>query len=347
MVQIASGSTPITEIGEFGLIRGLSNLLKGQRGKIPTALVDVGDDAAIWEPRPGWRQVITTDMLVEGVHFRRDWSTAEQIGHRALAVNISDIAAMGGRPRWAVIALGLRGDEQDRWVYDLYRGAIDLGRRTRLRIIGGDIVSSPRQATISVTVVGEVNPRAELMQRNRAQAGDVIAVTGLLGLAAGGVRMLETGQQRADGAPRMIEAHRKPQPRVFQGMLLAKAGVRCAMDLSDGLLGDLPKICEASDVQAIIEADLLPIPHAVRWSFPDWWDLALRGGEDFELLFTCPPELFDKVTALFIRYGCRPPTRIGTLFEPNPKKPLIQLRRTDRRLEPIEPGAFDHLSAGV
>jgi thiamine-monophosphate kinase len=114
------------------------------------------------------------------------------------------------------------------------------------------------------------------------------------------------------------------------------------MDLSDGLLGDLPKICEASDLQAIIEEDTLPIPHAVRWSFPDWWDLALRGGEDFELLFTCPPMLFDTVTALFVRHGCRPPTRIGVLNEPNPKKPLIQLRRTDRRLQPIEPGAFDH-----
>lgn len=342
MAQIVSGSNPIEEVGEFGLIKGLSNLLKGQRGKIPSPLVDVGDDAAVWLPRPGWRSVVTTDMLIENVHFRRDWSTAEAIGHRALAVNVSDIAAMGGRPRWAVIALGLRGDEQDRWIYDFYRGAIDFGRRYHLRIIGGDIVSSPRQATVGVTIIGELNPRAQIMRRNAGQPGDVIAVTGPLGLAAGGVRTLETGQQRADGAPRMIEAHRKPQPRLLQGLLLARAGVRCAMDLSDGLLGDLPKLCEASNVQAIIEADRLPIPHAVRWGFPDWFDLALRGGEDFELLFTCSPELFERVSALFARAGLHAPVRIGELFAPNDKKPLIQLRRVDRRLQPLEPGAFSH-----
>lgn len=345
MVQTASGSSPVETVGEFGLIRGLSNLLKGQRGKIPTPLVDVGDDAAVWRPRPGWNSVATTDMLIEGVHFRRDWSSAEAIGHRALAVNVSDVAAMGGHPRWAVIALGLRADEQDRWVYDFYRGAIDFGRRYHLRIIGGDIVSSPRQTTIGVTVLGELNPRSQIMRRNAAQAGDVIAVTGPLGLAAGGVRTLETGQQKADGAPRMIEAHRKPQPRLVQGLLLARAGVRCAMDLSDGLLGDLPKLCEASGVQAIIESDKLPIPHAVRWGFDDWFDLALRGGEDFELLFTCSPELFARVRHLFARSGCQAPVQIGLINEPRDNKPLIQLRRTDRRLEPLEPGAFSHFGS--
>jgi len=336
-----SGGKRISSVGEFALIRSISNILASSRVKSSGTLLGTGDDTALWQPRPGRAVAITTDTLVEGVHYRTDWSTAEQIGHRALAVNVSDLAAMGARPRVAVVALGLRGDEMDRWVYDMYRGMLALAGKLHVRIVGGDIVRSPRAQTISVTAIGEVRPGQE-MRRDAAQIGDMIGVTGPLGLAAGGVRLLEQNGGLSDGAPAMKRAHLEPRPQVLAGMLLARAGVRCAMDISDGLLGDLPKICEASGVSALLQQDDLPIPNSLRWNFPDWFDLALRGGEDFELLFTAPPEVFAKAADLFRRFGLRQPTVIGETIAPTPHGPRISMRFVDLHRDVLEPGAADH-----
>jgi thiamine-monophosphate kinase len=182
------------------------------------------------------------------------------------------------------------------------------------------------------------------MRRDQAQPGDIVAVTGPLGLAAAGVRLLTDGRDKVEGAPVMIAAHRLPQPRILHGILLARAGVRCAMDLSDGLFGDLPKIVEASEVTARIDMDKLPIPSALRWTFPDWFELATRGGEDFELLFTAPPEVFERVTTLFRRCRLRPPIPIGTIATPGRKGPEIVMRDMASRRQIIEPGAFDHFA---
>ncbi|MDQ3548363.1 MAG: thiamine-phosphate kinase [Chloroflexota bacterium] len=345
MVQVAGGSNPVSSVGEFKLIDGISKLLASSRVRSSGLALGVGDDTAIWQPRPGRAVTITTDTLVESVHFRRDWSDAQQIGHRALAVNLSDLAAMGSRPRTAVISLGLRGSEQDRWVYDVYRGMLALAQRWHVRIAGGDIVHSPKALTIGVTAHGELRSPEHALRRDRAHAGDIIAVTGPLGLAAAGVRLLSEGRSGIDGAPAMLTAHRLPQPRVLHGMLLARAGVHCAMDLSDGLFGDLPKILHASAVSARVEMDKLPIPSSVRWSFPDWFELGTRGGEDFELLFTAPPEAFERVTMLFRRCRLRPPIAIGTITAPGKDGPALTLRDTALRRRVIEPGAFDHFVA--
>lgn len=334
---------PVSQVGEFELLRSIRNLLGSSRVRSSGMLLGVGDDTAIWQPRPGRTVALTTDVLVEGNHYRADWSTAGQIGHRALAVNVSDLAAMGARPRVALVALGLRGDEPDRWVFDMYRGMLALAGKVHIRIAGGDIVRSPRAQTISVTAIGEVRPGQEL-RRDTARIGDMIGVTGPLGLSAGGARLLETGNKGADGAPAMLKAHLEPRPKVLAGMLLARAGVRCAMDVSDGLLGDLPKICEASGVSALLEQDDLPIPNSLRWNFPDWFDLALRGGEDFELLFTAPPEVFARAADLFRRFGLRPPIVIGEMIAPAPTGPRISMRFTDLHRDVLEPGAFDHFA---
>ncbi|MCO5176786.1 MAG: thiamine-phosphate kinase [Thermomicrobiales bacterium] len=338
---MSGGGKRISSVGEFALIRSISNILASSRVKSSGTLLGPGDDTAIWQPRPGRTVAMTTDVLVEGVHYRTDWSTAEQIGHRALAVNISDLAAMGARPRVALVSLGLRGDEMDRWVYDMYRGMLTLAGKNHLRIIGGDVVRSPRAQTISVTAIGELRPGQE-MRRDAARVGDMIGVTGPLGLAAGGVRLLEQGGDTFDGAPVMKHAHREPRPQVLAGLLLARAGVRCAMDISDGLLGDLPKICEASGVSVLLEQDDLPIPNSLRWNFPDWFDLALRGGEDFELVFTAPPEVFARAVDLFRRFGLRLPIVIGEAIAPTPQGPRISMRFTDLHRDVLEPGAVDH-----
>ena len=347
MVQVASGGSPVSQVGEFKLIDGISKLLSSSRVRSAGVVLGAGDDTAIWQPRPNRATTLTTDTLVENVHFRTDWSDAQQIGHRALAVNLSDLAAMGSRPRTAVISLGLRGREQDRWVYDLYRGMLALAHRSHLRIVGGDIVHSPRALTIGVTAVGELRSPEHAMRRDQARSGDIIAVTGPVGLAAAGVRLLTDGNTRIDGAPSMLAAHRLPQPRVLHGILLARAGVRCAMDISDGLFGDLPKIIGASEVSARVEMDKLPIPSSVRWAFPDWFELGTRGGEDFELLFTASPEAFERVNTFFRRCRLRPPIAIGTVTAIGKNGPQIMLRDASARRHVVEPGAFDHFNAKV
>lgn len=334
---------PVSQVGEFALIGSLSNLIAASRVRSSGVVLGAGDDTALWRPRPGREVALTTDVLVEGVHYRTDWATAGQVGHRALAVNVSDLAAMGARPRVALVALGLRGDEPDRWVFDLYRGMLALAGKLHVRIVGGDVVRSPRAQTISVTVVGEIRP-GQALRRDTARIGDMIGVTGPLGLAAAATRLLEAEDRTADGAPAMIKAHVEPRPKVLEGLLLARAGVRCAMDVSDGLLGDLPKICEASNVSALLEQDDLPIPNSLRWNFPDWLDLALRGGEDFELLFTAPPEVFARAADLFRRFGRRPPIVIGEMIAPAPAGPRISMRFTDLHRDVLTPGAFDHFA---
>ena len=343
-MQTTAGSKLIGEVGEFGLIAGLSNILDSSRVRSTGMVLGAGDDSALWQPRPGRQVAITVDTLVEGIHFRHDWIDAESLGHRALAVNLSDLAAMGARPRVAVVSLGLRGTESDRWVYDLYRGLVALGQRCHTRIIGGDIVSSPAAATISVTAHGEVRP-GRALRRDQAQPLDIVAVTGPLGLAAAGVRILTAGTLRVDGAPAMLRAHRTPQPRVLHGLLLAAAGVRAAMDLSDGLLGDLPKLCAASNVSVLLDEDSLPTPRSVRWGFDDWQELALRGGEDFELLFSADPETFERVQLLFRRFKLAPPIAIGKLSRPKDDGPKVTMRRTDQRRVELQPGAYDHFKA--
>ena len=343
MIQTAAGVRPVSEVGEFALIEGIRKVIGGARVSLPQVTVGIGDDAAVWQPTAGRALAVSTDMLVEQVHFRRDWSEAAQIGHRALAVNLSDMAAMGALPRFAVVSLGLTGRETDRWVFDLYRGLAALGQRWRVQIIGGDIVTSPNQTTISVTAHGEVHP-SRIMRRNTAEVGDVIGVTGPLGLAAGGLRLLTEGTLRRDGAPGMLAAHRTPQPRVMHGLLLSWAGVRCAMDLSDGLLGDLPRICTASDVVANLELSRMPVPQALRWNFADWQEMALRGGEDYELLFTAPPEVFSRVERIFKRFNLQPPTQIGEVVKPRKDKQVLMLRGYDLIRRPLHSGAFDHFA---
>ncbi|MEZ4571864.1 MAG: thiamine-phosphate kinase [Thermomicrobiales bacterium] len=345
MIAISGQRKKISDVGEFGLITGISNLIRASKNNKSAVILGPGDDAALFTTRPGHTATITSDILIEGIHFRHDWSQAESIGIKSMAVNISDIASMGGRPRVAVISLGLKGDESDRWVFEFYRGALRVADQNKCAIVGGDIVASPRATVVSVTIYGEISPRKPPLLRDQARAGDVIAVTGPLGLSAAGARILSDDNLKLEGSPRMLDAHRRPEARMVQGLLLRWAGVRCAMDLSDGLLGDLPKICDASEVQALLYEEKIPVPNSVRWGFSDWFELAMRGGEDFELLFTCPQENFVLVEMLFKRWGCPPPIQIGEILEPRESRAQIQMTRSDRRKMDLDAGAWDHFTA--
>ena len=266
-------------------------------------VVGIGDDCAVLEPAPGARLVATTDLLIEDVHFRRRYAEAADIGWKALAVNISDIAAMGGRPRWALVALACPGGTTPEEIDAFYEGALAVARDHGTAVVGGDTSSSPHGWFVNVTLLGETT-RAVL--RATARPGDVIAVTGTLGRSAAGLAILERDAAPRDVDPdtlaEMTAAHLRPRPRVTEGRWLGAAdGVTAMMDLSDGLATDLGRLCRESDAGATVRLDPLPIAggttrvaaalgrDALAW--------ATGGGEDYELLVTCAADAFPRIAA--------------------------------------------------
>jgi thiamine-monophosphate kinase len=367
----------VRSLGEFALIARLAGALAEVGAASAPDLLGIGDDAAIWSPAPGARSVITTDSLIEGIHFRLDWTGWRDLGHKALAVNLSDIAAMGARPRLAVISLGLTGREPVAGMLDLYRGLGALAARHGLVVAGGDVVASPDRLGLHVTVVGESWPDSagRLLTRDAARPGDLLAVSGPLGLSAAGLALLlekwevgsgklevETTQaalpiepaERAADEPLshfrlptsdFILAHHRPEPRIDYGRALIEAGVRAAMDLSDGLWGDLAKICERSGVAARVEAAALPVPDDLKAQFPDrWLTFATRGGEDYELLFAGAAAALAQLGNLCAERGLPSPAIIGEVLPASPGEPPIRLRHPDGTEEAIGGGAYDHFA---
>ena len=333
----------VRDVGEFELIERLVAALppeaRASKADVPVA---AGDDAAVVRTPSDELQILTTDALIEGIHFRLDWTDWYSLGHKSLAVNISDIAAMGGFPTVAVVTLGLRGDELVSDLEAMYRGMGDLAKRHGVVIVGGDIVRVPDVRLISVTVMGRAREDRVLV-RSGAAAEDVIGVTGTIGASAAGLRILEQ-PERFEGrttADRLVQAHLRPDPRLDAGQLLVEHGASAAMDLSDGLSGDLPKILNASVVSAEIEVGQLPVIAAVRALFPDDWQaLAMRGGEDYELLFTMPNDRWGGFQQAAEAEGVTV-TRVGTIL-PCEVSPQLFVRYPDGEREERPTGAFDH-----
>ncbi len=289
----------VSELGEFGLIDVLAGMVdQSRRDGLPSwqdLIIGIGDDCAAWRARPGEVQLGKIDALFEHVHFTLGTATWRELGWKALAINLSDIAAMGGLPRYAFVNLALPETTEVEHVKDLYRGMIELAEKFGVAIAGGNI-SRAREVSIVVAVSG-VGQEERLMTRAAARPGDQIAVTGAVGGAAGGLRML---MQRLDFDAAATDALRTafltPWPRIIEGRVLVEAGVRCAIDISDGLVADLRHICEMSRVGARLDVDAVPVPPAVRTGFPnDWREMGLEGGEDYELLFAAPPDIMDRV----------------------------------------------------
>lgn len=287
----------VSEIGEFGLIQRLARLVE----TAPASALElgIGDDAAIWRVSSDRLHIATTDALVEGVHFDLATTSWLDLGWKALAVNVSDIAAMGGAPRYALVTLGLTGGLPAANLEELYRGMREHCLEYDLSVVGGDVVSSPT-TFINVTVVGEgLEP---LLRRSTGVAGYHLAVTGWLGSSAGGLRVLMESKGRGAAHPSslatrtLVDAHRRPRPRVREGQSLVELGVRCGMDLSDGLLGDTTRLCEASGLGARLFLEALPIHPALQRLFPkECRQMALAGGEDYELLCAVAPERLEAV----------------------------------------------------
>ena len=326
----------VSELGEFGLIELLAQIATKSRGE--ALLVDIGDDAAAWRAQ-GLIQLATADALIQDVHFNLNTTTWLELGWKALAVNLSDIAAMGGVPQYALVSLGLPPDTEVEDVTQLYQGMAEVARRYDVAIAGGDAVAAP-VVVLSLAVIGTTE--GNVLTRSGAAPGDQIAVTGYLGASAAGLIMLRKGLQLAEEiATCLREAHLKPHPRVVEGQILACHGVKAAIDLSDGLVSDLAKVCKASNVGARLFCHQIPIHPLVRKSFgDDCLNLALSGGEDYELLFTGRIEVMDRVKELM---PC-PLSVIGEVVSEEPGK--VRLLNEQGKEIRIEREGWEHFVPG-
>ena len=290
----------ISDLGEFGLIelvqqwtREAGPSTEGATLGVCQPLVDNGDDAAAVTFVKGQvTELYTTDTMVAGIHFTSDTTPWRDLGWKAIASNVSDVAAMGGTPAFALVTLGLPADTLVDDIRELYAGMTEICREFGARVIGGDMVKSPVGfITVALTGIATGVP----MVRTAAKPGHLVGVTGPVGGSAGGLRAMLDGTRGAD-VDRLVSAHRRPRPHVAEGQTLVARGVNSAMDVSDGLADDLAKLCSASGVAAVVWADNVPADPELKSVFPDdWLDLALYGGEDYVLLFTAPPEVANAV----------------------------------------------------
>jgi len=278
-------------LGEFGLIDLLAKMAAGRDERL---IIGIGDDAAAWQGDTSI-QLATVDSFIQDVHYPSGMASWQETGWKSLAVNLSDIAAMGGLPRYALVSLALPPETELDDVTALYTGMLELAKKYGVTIVGGDISSAPL-VVISITVLGS-SPQKKILTRSSAKPGELIAVTGHLGAAAAGLEML-TKKLKLDppATTRFKQAFFKPTPRIAEGQLLLEQGVKTAIDISDGLLADLGQIGKASQVGAKIEADRVPVEPLVKAALDDKaLELALAGGEDYELLFTAGAEIMEKV----------------------------------------------------
>ena len=297
----------------------------------------IGDDAALLGIRNRHELILTTDMLVEGVHFTRRLHPPIAVGHRALARSLSDIAAMGGVPRYILVSLAVSKEVTREWVSGFYRGMLMLGRRFGVRLVGGDTALVAGGTFIDMVVAGEV-PRGKALRRSGARAGDQIFVSGPLGLSALGLRLLQSKAARARTlvplAREAVQAHLYPEPQCALGRFLSQRRTASAlMDLSDGLSTDLFRLCAASGVGARLWAAKIPRPKLLDPE--DSLQLALHGGEDYQLLFTVPRRKASRLPSKFQR---RPLYHIGEIEASK----AIKLVTPEGNVRTLEPAGWDY-----
>ena len=283
---MSAGGELISDVGEFGLITRIDAALAGHAAA--GVHVGIGDDAAVVGVTGG-RVVVSTDMLVEGRHFRRDWSTGADIGAKAAAQNLIDVAVMGARTTTLVVALGLPADLPVEWVTDFYAGLRAEAEAQGAAIVGGDLVRSDR-VVISVTAIGELTGPDPVL-RSGAEPGDVVAVAGRLGWAAAGLSILSRGFR----TPRaLVDAHRRPEPPYEAAAAAAAGGATAMIDVSDGLVADLGHIARASEVAIEVDPSLLaiaePVASAAAAFNADPLVWVLTGGEDHAVAATFPAD---------------------------------------------------------
>jgi thiamine-monophosphate kinase len=333
-------NSTIQSIGEHALIERLR-----RRAGAPPAFVTIGigDDAAAIESEGGHVQVVTTDSLVEGVHFRRDWTRLDAVGHKALAVNLSDLAAMGASPRGVLLSLVLPADLALSDFDALIEGFLACAERDRAPLVGGNFARSPGPIVIDVTAIGSAH-RRRVLTRSGARAGDELYVTGTLGGAAAGLARLQAGIDRGamdEVALACVRRYERPDPRLAIGVRVGRTrAATAAIDLSDGLGDAARQLSDASGAGVVIDADSIPVdPGTAAWCESQKCDpiaFVLGGGEDYELLFAVGRRQRRAFLAAASSSGSTPVTLIGRVSN----EPGAWLNRSGR-LEPIA-GGFTH-----
>ena len=282
----------LSSVGEFAEIARLSASLGSTRFS-PHVIRSIGDDAAVLRPPRNHDLLFTTDALIESVHFDRRWDMPADIGWKALAANLSDIAAMHGAPLAAVITLGLPRRTPVRWIDDLYAGLRRASQKYNTPIVGGDTVRSPRDIMISIALLGSV-PKGQAIYRDGAQPGDTLFVTGTLGSCAAALHAVSGRPTPAALAPPLFRKHRRPVPRfdIIEALHAKRVRATSMIDVSDGLVSDAGHLCEESHVAIEVDSRALPIAPALRryaaQTHCDVTTWALHSGEEYELIFTCP-----------------------------------------------------------
>jgi thiamine-monophosphate kinase len=326
----------IKEIGEFNLIRRMSAILGTPKHKV---IAGIGDDSAVLNPPSGKLLLVTTDMLVENVHFSTSTATPYQIGWKSLAVNISDIASMGGEPTYGFISIGFPRDTDAEFVDEFYTGMRDIAEKYGVDIVGGDTVSSP-EIIINISLLGEVEEDSYIL-RSGAKIGDAICVTGDVGGSSAGLEILKQ-KLSIEGA----DKHLLPQPRVQEGRFLARSGfVTSMIDVSDGVASEINHICEQSKTGAHVYMKDIPLSSNVvsvaKYTNKNPYSFALFGGEDYELLFTCCPVRFQFLHDQVLCAYNTPITQIGYILDDS----SITIEDEYGKKIPLEPKGYDHFKS--
>jgi len=312
------------------LEKSLIARIRGQARQRRNVITGIGDDCAILRIPPGHEILVTTDFTLEGIHFRGEWHDPEVVGHRCLTRGLSDIAAMGGQPVAVFLSLALPRSLPQAWVDRFLRGLLKLADKFHVVLAGGDTAESPGGVLADIVVVGSV-PRGKAIRRSGARPGDRIYVTGRLGESTAALNLLFAGRKLcAADFPR----HFRPTPRIEVGRTLRERGLASAMiDLSDGLSTDLAHICEESSVGAEIRSDAIPLASIGKPPREVDLQLALHGGEDYELLFTAPEgkRVPSRIAGVAI-------TQIGHLKQ---GKRVVLVDRKGKRVE-LRPGGWEH-----
>jgi thiamine-monophosphate kinase len=328
---------------EDELVHAIRKVLSGEA---PGVLVPVGDDAAVVEP--GRHELaLTSDMFVEGVHFDLEAASAHDLGHKCISATVSDLAAMGASPRYALVSVALPSDVEAPWVMELYGGVREAADEYGMSVVGGD-TSRGDQRVVSVTAIGTV-AAGKAVTRSGAEVGDAVVVTGTLGGAAGGLRLAKSPPHDvrealgSEWGRELLQAHLRPVARVGEGETLAQAGATAMIDISDGLTIDLARLCTESGVGVRLTLADVPVASGLseleRLLDVDPLSNALHGGEDYELLASLPPGAVGAVKrTLMERFGTDL-TRIGEIS----KERLVAVH-PDRTESRLERGGWDHFA---
>ncbi|MFC2163947.1 thiamine-phosphate kinase [Acidobacteriota bacterium] len=334
----------ISDIGEFGLIDRIHELIQKEGIQSPGVTLGIGDDTASIRPREGYEVLVTCDSLVEGRHYLPAYTTALDLGRRAMTVNISDIGAMGGTPLYALVSLGLKADTLVSDVESMYCGFLKELNPFQASIIGGNITKTDGSNFIDITLLGEAE-KGKLVHRSTAKVGDAILVTGYPGQAVAGLQLLLQSEQSEEFRENpLVRAYITPSHRAREGKAVAQLGYAHAMiDTSDGFLADLGHICEESGTGAVLIQDSLPLNdnllQAAETLDQDPYELIMKDSDDYELIITCSKDNVEKIQVVISEVSETPVTEVGYITEVRGE---IKLILPDGRERQLQPTGWDH-----